>query len=161
MFDINAFNELKRLLEGQTVLQICKTNSPEGICEFHLSNGTAFKLFATELGYWTRITTVNDEYHNLNDLILDYAEYCDDVGVSDLLQDISIDKKAKTLSIKTCHKSFTIKLSYLNNVEKNIINNKFALETLKQSIECGDMWKCFFSKTHKFTHSKMPKNCRF
>lgn len=66
----NSITELKNLLEGKTVLKIEEPHRDEAICNFILSDGTAFRLHATDLGFWTE--GING-YQCLNDVMMDYA----------------------------------------------------------------------------------------
>ena len=71
-----ALDKLKKLLEGKTVIAVDPPNAREAICRLTLSDGTAFRLHATDLGFWTEATAASDgRYHSLNALAIDYGNH--------------------------------------------------------------------------------------
>jgi hypothetical protein len=73
---MDPLEKLRLLLEGKTILKVEKPNAPEAICKFVLSDGTAFRLHATDLGFWIEGSVHDDGvYNNLTDLLVDYSNH--------------------------------------------------------------------------------------
>lgn len=87
--------ELKKLLEGQTVLEVLPPKTEEGgLCKLVLSDGTQFNLCATELGWWI-------EAHDYEQKSCPCSGYCCDKPktycpkhkcVKDVCEDCSVTK---------------------------------------------------------------------
>src|SRR5580692_3466813 len=71
---MSAFDELKKHFEGKTIVRVERPNAAEAIGKFVTSDGKAFILHATELGYWFRDTPASptDPYDTLNNLMEQY-----------------------------------------------------------------------------------------
>lgn len=72
----NILDEIKKRMEGKTVLRVEAPQADEAICLFHMSDGTVFRLHATDLGAWIEDTvTPGASYATLNLLFRDYAHH--------------------------------------------------------------------------------------
>ncbi len=72
----NSFTELKELMEGKTVLHVEPPEATEAICRFHMSDGSVFRLHATDLGFWVEKTIEpGSSYETLDQLFNDYERY--------------------------------------------------------------------------------------
>jgi hypothetical protein len=68
--------ELQTRMVGKTVVSVSPPGADEAICKFTMSDGTAFRLHATELGYWVEDTVGKDElYSDLKALLVDACHF--------------------------------------------------------------------------------------
>lgn len=155
----NPLEELRFRLEGKTILKIEEPNAAESICKFILSDGSAFRLHATDLGFWMENTVGTQGYQSLNDLIIDYEH-----SVYYLTSTYPFGPPPAKLSIdgdklvftSPNGKLFEIERSKLTDIENNIINNPEVLPVLLDSFISGYYWKTFF--TPRYTKD-LPTNC--
>src|SRR5271165_7683514 len=67
--------QLQSLLEGKTIQSIEPPNASEAICRFVLTDGTSFRLHATELGFWIEGKAGVKGYEDLDALMEDYGHH--------------------------------------------------------------------------------------
>lgn len=145
---MKEIDKLKNLLEGKTILRIEEPNAPEAICKFVLADGVAFRLHATELGFWIEETT-DGNYFSLDVLVKDISHHMFyDLGFDSQLSISKIDDKV-FFACKDKDKDFVILESKLSEVEKRILNSDIGIEMLEEAIPTGDFWKMNFSAKNK------------
>lgn len=161
MFDQSKdFQQLKTLLEGKTILKIEEPHVAEAICKFVMADGTAFRLHATDLGYWIEETVSGAQgYQSLDALINDYYHHTYGTAWNssgDVSPDFNNDGKILTFSAPD-GKHFDIAISRLTETETNIINNNKALYHLLDAF-ClgGGIWMSQFSPRQG---PDLPANC--
>jgi hypothetical protein len=73
-----ALARLKERLEGKTVVSVEDSDASEVIAKFTMSDGTAFRLHATDLGYWVEDTVSgNGRYRSFEAIFLDVGRHQD------------------------------------------------------------------------------------
>lgn len=131
--------ELKEKLEGKTVKLVEPIIDKECICRFVLTDGTSFRLYATDLGAWIEddVNVDGITYNSLNSLIRAYEIKFDD-SKPNILND------GEYLVISHGDKVFRVRLCYLSIHETTIINHKIGLGLLAEAIIQGDWWTGYF-----------------
>jgi hypothetical protein len=82
------FLKLKSLLEGKTVLKVLPPNASECICVIETSDNIAFRLHATDLGYWIEETSTSDGiYKNIESFLKDCSNHYFELG-NDFSQEV-------------------------------------------------------------------------
>jgi hypothetical protein len=166
------FKKLQELLEGKTILKIEDPNSGDAICKFVLSDGTAFRLHATELGFWTEEAPNNNgTYNSLTALLEDYSNYVYKIRgnynskIWEKYEKIDLDPKDdewyklsepvikieldKYKFIYSDGKEFVGELNGLTDYEKLIFNNPKGLKLLATAAEMGNTWVLLFLKSNE------------
>ena len=69
--------KLRKLFVGKKVVAVEPPGADEAIAKFVMDDGTAFRLHATELGYWTEptIARAGCHYQHLEPLFTDYCNH--------------------------------------------------------------------------------------
>jgi len=151
-----SINQLRQLLEGKTISKIEPADGIEAICKFVMKDGIAFRLHATDLGFWIENTSYDGFYNSLNSLINDYYQYTQVNYINNSEPDLKVHKEILNISASD-NKVFKIALSNLSNQELKIINSETGLKILKEYIPLGDIWKIGF----KESNPECPKELYF
>ena len=147
-----SFNQLKSLLEGKTINAIEPVNSCESICKFVLTDGTAFSLCATELGFWIEMSAGPNGYQSLNDLITEYyndivPDFQNGWNRSYVLPPMIDASNDSIIFLSPEGKTYSISRSNLTDWEKLILANDDGVAILADAAkEQGTTWRLYFSK---------------
>lgn len=137
----NIVKQLSDLLVGKTIERIENPNASEAIAKFVMTDGTAFRLHATNLGAWIEKTVAknkDDLYSSLTDLIADYDYETKEPP-------IYYDEEPIRF-VAPNGKQFRINHSALTQQEGKIIELSDGLALLLEAFSMGDCWKLFFRK---------------
>jgi hypothetical protein len=162
-----SLKQLQTLLEGKTISKIEEPGAAEAICKFVLSDGSAFRLHATELGFWIEETEGADGYYpSLHALAIDYGHHMHnhmpyynynppDAEIE--IKDDILSRGHKIIAaISPKNKIFLIRSCDLSDTENNILNNNKAIRVLKNSLCMGEMWRSQFLSSQA---EDLPENC--
>lgn len=150
--------QLQTLLEGKTISKIEEPNASEAIAKFVMADGSAFRLHATDLGFWIEETRGANGYNSLDTLIRDYYHHAYRLGsfAAEVYRLNSIDD---VLVFRSSDNTlFSIDISKLSKKELIIVSDKRGLEILGEAVGMGDMWKTFFQKNRDF--DDVPEHLR-
>lgn len=160
----NQLSKLRSLLEGKTILKIEEPGASEAIAKFIMMDGSAFRLHATELGFWMEETISSNAgfYPSLTGLAIDYGHYMYNLmphynfnppPANSIIEDDAV------IFLSPDDKRWRIKLSSLSETEKNIIKHIDACFELCNSLLLGDMWMIPFYAQN--AQNGFPDNCLF
>jgi hypothetical protein len=157
-----VLEQLRSLLEGKTIVKVEAPNAAEAIAKFTMADGSAFRLHATDLGYWIEETIGSKTagYPSLNALAIDYGHYMHDLTPQYNFNPPPAEmimEKEWIVFFTPDEKEFRIKLQCLSEVERNIVNHSFACAELCGYLAFGDMWSMPFLPNN--ADSKVPENC--
>ena len=141
------FQKLKEAFEGRTIIAVEPANAQEAICCFKLSDGKAWRLHATDLGYWLEETAGFEGYSSLTNLLTDYGHHVywlltkydyelPDARIKILENDITVTAPDD--------KVYTIAKSKCSEAELKILNHPEGLKLMEKSAELGNSWKLDF-----------------
>ena len=173
----SQLEKLQLLLEGKTVLKVEDPNASEAICKITLSDGTSFRLHATDLGFWIEQTSnVDGKYNSLTSLLIDYSHNVSSFEYKELIKlrqeydnNIPANKYYQvpnaiiTMNNSYCKfvapdgREFLIDKSKLSDYEISILKNKKGLKMLSEAAYLGDAWVLLFNKSNK----KCPAELRY
>jgi hypothetical protein len=154
------FEKLKVLLEGKRILRIDPPgNATECICCFHMEDGSAFRLHATDLGYWMTEAKGFNGYQSLESLMIDYGYH-----MYDLMPSYHYDPPAPKISLLENNleiespdgKSFQIGLDKLSDRERLIMSTPKGMEHFGKASAMGEFWETMFSENYDCP----PELCR-
>lgn len=161
--------ELRSLLEGKTIQKIKDSKAPESICTFVMSDGSSFRLHATDLGFWIEETcNYNGRYSSLNALITDYGnhvmhltnEYNRSINIKydynppDGAYYLALDAKI-IIDSDNCKfiapdgKEFIGNLSKFSNYERKILLHSKGQKILAEWAVMGNYWTMMFNNSNK------------
>lgn len=137
----SALEALKQRMEGKTVVRIEPPQASEAICKFHMSDGSVFRLHATELGSWVEETVKADEtYKSLDALFRDYGHH---VYHSDN-QTPDVEMRAHSVAVTAPDgRLFMAMHQDLSEADLKLISTRTA-EEFAFAAELGDCWKMAF-----------------
>jgi len=155
-------DQLRKLLEGKTIQKIDPATLDESICKFILTDGTAFILCATELGFWIKETAGITGYKSLDALMSDYGDH---IYNADSKNKAFTEENAKIDIINNIiiftspfNKEFHIALSNLSKNEQKLINHKTGKKLLERMASSGYFWRGFMH--HSKIFKKLPKDLK-
>lgn len=140
--------QLQSLLEGKTIAAIEKPNAAEAIAKFVLTDGTAFRLHATELGFWIETTAGVEGYNSLDDIMTDYGHYTYDLipKYKFDLPDAIVNMNGFILEvIAPDGKVFTADTTKFNAYDQSIVNHPEGRKILAMYAAMGDMYATGFT----------------
>ena len=148
------FEELKKRMEGKTVVSVEPPNAREAICKFVLSDGSAFRLHATELGFWMEDTVAKtgQKYTNLSALCTDcgeeHSEYCFRMNNYNSTPEVKIKNNILIVTFDTVNGKKTLQgdITKFSDWEKKVCLHKKGLKLLSEAMVLGDLWTMVFSK---------------
>jgi hypothetical protein len=153
----NPFEDLKSRLEGKTVIKIEDPCMREVICKFVLSDGTAFRLHATDLGYWIEETEGVNGYSSLHSLLTDYGRHIYEAYGYKESPDAKIVISGSVVEFSAPDgKVFMGDVSKFSEYEQKLLSDPRPIKVLEHCAACGDMWSIGFGKT-----STLPEEFRF
>jgi len=149
------FKELQSLLEGKTIAAIEPPNASEAICKFVLTDGTAFRLHATDLGFWIEKTAGIKGYPSLDAMMTDYyhhVSHTPDYG-SDL--DAIVNLNEDTLEVVSPDgKVFTADITKFKEYDRRIAMHPEGRKILSYAAIMGDMYLMYFLEKNNPTCPK-------
>jgi len=136
----NALEELRGLLVGQVVVSVDPPNAREAMVKLTLGNGTAFRLHATDLGWWVEKCAGAGGYTSLDDLARDY---CHDAYNYDTSQpDPTVTLEGANLVVTAPWGSaMALPLANLSEEEVAALSNPEVLKLFSLAIPCGSCWR--------------------
>lgn len=134
----SALEALKKHMEGKTVVKVEPPQAPEAVCKFHMSDGSVFRLHATDLGSWVEETVRPDEtYKSLDALFRDYGHH---VYLSDN-QTPNVELRAHSVALTAPDgRLFMAMHQDLSEADLKLISTRTADE-FAFAAELGDAWK--------------------
>ena len=137
----SALEELRKRIEGKTTVKVEEPNAAEAICKFTLSDGTAFRLHATDLGFWIEDTVVNNsKYTNFTSMFTDVYHHQSNIEPTVVID--SNDLKITTDDGRV----FIADISLLSKWERKVCKHKKSKELIAVACTFGNLWKMIFSK---------------
>ena len=155
-----ALQQLRSLLEGKTIAKIEEPGVSEAIAKFVMTDGSAFRLHATELGFWIEgtIASPDSDYPSLTALAVDYCHHAyssnrdyDDTPATIVLEN---DRVAFFAPDDT---AYSVKLTSLTATELNILHHQSSCKVLLDSLILGEAWTTLFLKRN--ATKDIPDNC--
>lgn len=140
---LKELQELKNLLEGQTVHLVLEPDAPEAVCKFVLQNGKSFRLHATDLGFWIEETGNNGKYLSIDSLLTDYGHYVDKLFNKRLelvTTEVSFDKNELIITAPD-GKNFIGDISSFSEKDKKILSHPQIKEILTDAAPFGYVWR--------------------
>src|SRR5271165_621276 len=152
----NAFKELQSLLEGKTISAIEPPNASEAIAKFVLTDGTAFRLHATDLGFWIEKTAGTKGYPSLDAMMTDYYHH-----VSSLREyngdfpDALVNLNGNILEVVSPDgKTFTADITKFKEYDRRIATHPEGRKILAYGAIMGDMYLMYFLEKNNPTCPK-------
>jgi hypothetical protein len=140
--------QLRSLLLGKTIKDIVAPNAMEGICKFIMEDGSAFRILATELGWWIEETVARpmDPYPSLTQLFDDYHNtwYLGRGSLDEEAEVEVVDDKLMVCSPSGA--SYCIALKSLSPWELQVVKDERGRKILARAATLGDCWRTLFSK---------------
>ncbi len=171
---MSDFAQLKKHFEGQRVVRVEEPDARECIAKFVMDNGKAFRLHATDLGYWIEATVASDVdfFPTLTSL---FQHYADDIRKSGhepypsnpkdmpawerrgieaiekqdaLLKRATISQTTTVLIVKSSPRAreYRMLLENLTPQERKILDDKKGYKLLCQAAGLGDWWQSMFAR---------------
>jgi hypothetical protein len=134
------FQTIKQAFLGKTVVSVDPPEADEAIAKFTMSDGSCFRLHATDLGYWIEQTVgVGQPYKSLETLFVDYY-HCANV------QEPTVEiTPASLMLVSPAGNTFRIHRSCLNEWENKVVSHPQAEDLLAFAAVMGDVWRIVFS----------------
>ena len=153
MANNDSFKQLKSLFEGKIVVAVEPPNAAEAIAKFVMSDGSAFRLHATDLGYWIEPTLADksDTYKSLAMLFTDYYQLeCS--GSSGQAWDVEpmilINKDIVRLMAPNNGNEYIINRSDMTEWENRVADHPKAMELFSFAASMGDCWRMAFKTNY-------------
>ena len=150
----DAFKELQSLLEGKTIAAIEPPNASEAIAKFVLTDGTAFRLHATDLGFWIEKTAGAKGYPSLDAMMTDYYHY---ISGQNLYYDPDavVNLNENNLEVMAPDgKVFTADITRFNEYDRRIAMHPEGRKILAYAAAMGDMYLMYFLEQNNPTCPK-------
>jgi hypothetical protein len=159
----NAFKELQSLLEGKTIAAIEPPNAAEAIAKFVLTDGTAFRLHATDLGFWIEKTAGIKGYPSLDAMMTDYYHHIDTENLPSKyawdLPDAIVNLNGNILEVMAPDgKLFTADITKFKEYDRRIANHPEGRKILAYGACMGDMYLMYFVEKN---NPECPKEILF
>ncbi len=141
-------NKLRALLVGKTIAAIESPNATEAICRFEMTDGTSFRLHATDLGAWIeKATRIGEPHKSLFGEAGIFSEYAHHVYYHDNREPKGVDITAdKVTIIAQDGRAFTAKREDLTEDENKIVAHPEAARLLIEAADCGKAAEIVFSE---------------
>jgi hypothetical protein len=147
------FKELQYLLEGKTIASIEPPNASEAIAKFVLTDGTAFRLHATDLGFWIEKTAGTKGYPSLDAMMTDYYHYISGQNLYD--PDAVVNLNENNLEVMAPDgKLFTADITRFNEYDRRIATHPEGRKILAYGAPMGDMYLMYFVERNNPTCPK-------
>jgi hypothetical protein len=144
-------DKLKCLLEGKTILQILPANkSTECICQFVLTDGSSFRLCATDLGFWVEETAGSDGiYRSLDSLFIDYSNHIHHTyGVYSLVSAIiEIDNNTILVSAPDGN-IFCGNIFLFPKEDQDLLKDTNKVKSMSEAAVFGNYWRMCLSDNY-------------
>jgi hypothetical protein len=144
------FSSLKEYFEGKTVVSVDPPEAPEAIAKFTMSDGKAFRLHATDLGYWIEETIPSDGSHlGFDSLFNDYGHHYYNLqpqyGFDTPYPSITVDGRVLQV-VAADGRVFKGDTNKFSLWEQFVCKHPDGLKLLVFASEMGDMWKTVFCR---------------
>jgi hypothetical protein len=125
--------------------------------KFVFTDGSAYKLYATDLGYWIEKTMSHqDKYHeDFETLFGDIDSFTYD---SDELPEVKIENNILYITVEKKN-TFKANIEKLSAWEKLVCNHPMGMILISLAAYMGKMWKSVFSKKPTLTFELEEVNC--
>lgn len=148
---MEQFLELKKYFEGKTVLSVDPPEACEAIAKFTMTDGTAFRLHATDLGYWVEDTIPKgSQYSDFNSLFTDFDHH--QYKLEEHFTGEDVPAPVVTVGegilrlVSISGQSFEVKLSTLSAWERAVCEHPEGIKLLTQASQMGDLWRMVFCR---------------
>lgn len=140
----NIIEDLQDRLVGKIISAIEPSNGLEALCKFVMSDGSSFRLHATDLGAWIEEDIKSDGFYpDINSLAQAVHNYR--YRLSTTIPSVSAEIVSDVIMIDVCNgELFRIKRSSKDEWENKILKHPDVCKFLPRALEFGDMWKTFF-----------------
>jgi hypothetical protein len=142
----NAFKELQSLLEGKTIAAIEPPNASEAIAKFVLTDGSAFRLHATDLGFWIEKTAGSQGYPSLDSMMTDYYHHVSSLQeYNGDLPDALINLNGDILEVLSSDgRLFSADITKFKEYDRRIVLHPEGRKILAYAAAMGDMYLYYF-----------------
>lgn len=142
-----ALDQLRSLLEGHKVVHVLPPHAPEAICKLVLDNGTAFRLHATDLGFWIEKTVVSPDtvYQDMNSLVHDFYHYTYCFPYDDRTASATVADNLLTITARD-GTQFRGDVSKFSDWEQLVLNDTQGLPLFQECLAMGDLWRLGFTQ---------------
>lgn len=142
---LDRLADLKKLLEGKTVLRVEEPLAPECICKITLTDGTAFRLFATDLGFWMQETVAEGgPYKSLSMLFMDVNNFMYTQSTDGYETEVSVE--GDTLKVLASGKTFEVSIPSLDEWGQKVCRHASRDQLIRSSCELGELYNIVFKE---------------
>jgi hypothetical protein len=151
-------DKLKTCFEGKTIVSVDPAEyCSEALAKFTFSDGTAYRLCATDLGCWIEESKPdNSKYSSFDSIFTDVGHYTYEIQpIFDFNVPLpKVEINDKTLIITTIdNKVFEADINKFTPWEQLVCNHAKGLKLISLAAEAGDMWRSVFTSRN----TKCPK----
>lgn len=134
---MSSITKLKSLLEGNRIISVSESKSPESICGFcvesHDKQKTSFTLYATDLGYWVGDLAHDNKHSNMTDMLDSIYNH-----VYGCKKKINYVSDESLLCFKCdCKHVFLISKDNITQDYKDVLKNDETVETIAKLLSEG------------------------
>ena len=153
----HPFETLKRTLTGTTIARVLEPGAISAICKLVFTDGTAVRLFATDMGHWLDETGGTGTHKNLNSLMLDtsHYQYDNNARVHRRRPRFTVEDDRLVVTMSDKHR-FEAVIADLSDWERAVCTHPKGLELLQSAALCFDNWQLVFANQN----TKCPKALR-
>jgi hypothetical protein len=143
----DSFDTLQSYFVGKTIQAVEPPDASACIARFILTDGTAFRLHATDLGYWIEDTAPKDgAYRSFNAAVIDYTHHMYSFKEYDVpLPKVEITDGTIWITAPD-ERSFVIERKFLSEWEQKVANHPKGKELIVKAVAVGDYWRSIFFK---------------
>ena len=134
----DSLDRLKELLVGKTIARVDDPGAREAICKVTCTDGSAFRLHATDLGFWTELTVAEGQgYTDLAVMVVDVEHYV--YRLHHKVNPITVSIIDKSLTIKAPDgKCFKADIGHFDEWGQRVCAHRFAFNLIQNACEVGD-----------------------
>jgi uncharacterized membrane protein len=143
-----SLEDLKKRMEGKTVIRVDPPEATEAICRFHMSDGSVFRLHATDLGFWVEDTIAPEAAYTVLDMMFrDYEHHVYHMEGKTPTK-VAINFSAEGSDIEVVIEApdgriFKASVSKYSS-DRILLERHDAIDLLPFAAEMGDMWRMAF-----------------
>jgi hypothetical protein len=153
--------KLRAYFVGKTIASVDPPDADEAIAKFTMTDGSVFRLHATELGYWIEDAAGKNGYSSLNGLMTDYGHH-----IQNLMSKYNYDPPDAKIKVADNRliviapdgKEFVGCLGKFSLQDTELVLQKKNWQKLGQAANIGDMWRMMFHK--KDANGKVIRECK-
>lgn len=149
---LKELNNLRTRLIGKDIESIEPPDAGEAICKFVMADGSAFRLHATDLGFWIEDTVATPEnlYPSIENLQRDFEYHTHSISPNYDFEieepKITIDDLVLILSVEAMDgRIFKADITKFNKWELLVCNHPKGLKLLSSSLTNFLYWKSAFN----------------